>query len=316
MWNRLEKATKSIRGLVVLVMLAGCGTPLASTVASTSTPIPINTPVPTPAPQASPLVPAEPSIGIVALPTTRPQPGDATSQALPSAVNALSTESPLKRRDVPPEGVAAQLSYFRGGGGVCVPERRNDQPRIVMYNVQQEIATRSPICFMGLAYDQDIDARVMLPDGTMRQKRIAGELCCHSWDWESLPGDPLGEYIISARQGRIQVTGTFTIIAATAPRILVLPPYAPAGTTFRIALAGFPPQQRVPLHLYRVGGETCQEPPCWSYASALPPAQMDEHGETIYSLSTQPDDPRGGYLVDTGSAAPQMFLDSRTFSVR
>jgi hypothetical protein len=65
-----------------------------------------------------------------------------------------------------------------------------------------------------------------------------------------VPGDPRGDHTFSVTQPNMaQITGAFTVAAATRPRVVSLTRAGSAGTTFRIGVAGFPGE--VALYLYK-----------------------------------------------------------------
>ena len=115
-----------------------------------------------------------------------------------------------------------------------------------------------------------------------------------AWTWVILPGDPLGTYTLTATQGGLKAVGTFTVVRATAPHIIVYPRSGVRGTAFSVGLAGFQPSSTVPLYLYR----QCDESPlCFNYATQLSTVRTDARGEANYTLRTQRDDPLGTYLA-------------------
>ncbi|MCA1692729.1 MAG: hypothetical protein LC733_11230, partial [Actinobacteria bacterium] len=229
--------------------------------------------------------------------TSTTEPAVSTSSSTVS--QTTSTElaapgSPLQRRDVPPEGVKAQFEYFQEGDGACfgLDESR---PAAVVDFEKPEMATSFIICFPGFAPNQPVQADVRLPDGKMR--KISSE----SFNvpegvpfslWTAVPGDPLGTYEVTATQGALRGTGRFTVSVASSPNLVEIEPlFGPAGSVFRFALAGFPPNRNVELYLYR---QTEAGP--YSFLTTLSP-RMDGKGETILTVHTAPDDPPGVYCL-------------------
>jgi hypothetical protein len=179
-----------------------------------------------------------------------------------------------------------------------------------------EIATAFFICVDGFLQGQDIDIQVLLPDGTTRGLDSANLAASNGTSaggaeliWTSLPGDPVGEYTITATQGERQAAATFNILPASEPRFAVVPRTGPPGTTFQIQLVGFPPNQEVAIHLYRL------EDRVWRYTTSLPTSdtriQTDERGQATYELATQADDLATAYMLVTVPAAqaPRIFSD-------
>jgi hypothetical protein len=268
--------------------------PVTGTLPSTYTPPPTATSIP---PTATP-VPATDTPTPVPSDTPSPLPTD-TPEPTPS--DTPIPESPLKRNDIPPEGVQAQLGFFTPNI-LCLP---SEKPLITVAP-EAEIAQVLLICLTGFQTQGAIAAEVKLPDGAIRQNKI--EPSVGRWLWLSLPGDPLGEYTIIAQQGDLEASGTFTVRPASVSRIAALTKSGPPGATFQFALAGFQPGQA--LYLYRLSGSN------WVYATELPPAQVDGRGEAIYELSTQPDDPSGTYVVVTKPIrSAYLTSDPELFSV-
>lgn len=211
-------------------------------------------------------------------------------------------ESPLDQEDTPPEGVEAQLGFFTPGPGPFCP-LAGSEPAVGFDFTEREITQDLTICPVAFG-PGELDVQVAMPDGSVRQSGS------RQWKWTTLPGDPLGEYVVTATQGAVQATGSFTVTAASSPRILALTKSAPPGETFLIALAGFQPGQD--LHLYGAG--TCEDnAPGWCFRTTLPPPELDARGEAYYQIPTEPDDPTGAYLVHTGEgglfgiSSPEVF---------
>jgi hypothetical protein len=216
-------------------------------------------------------------------------------------------QSPLKRKDVPPEGIAAQLivsppakpppprpppSPGRAAPRCPLDLEDAPEPRAGMPPDPNEIGTTFYVCFGGLEPDQDVDVEVTWPNGVVQWTRDhTDDRGMVAWGWIALPGEPLGVYVVSATQGPRRATGTFAVRAASRPRILVLPEVGSPGSIFRVYLAGFEPHRFVPLYLYRDS----------TYATELPSAAMNDRGEAIRDLRTEPDDPVASYLVRTGA---------------
>jgi hypothetical protein len=241
---------------------------------------------------------------------------------------AMAAESPLKRHEAPPTGVRDQLAAFGGAAGdPCRAQANPDEPNVrvsripfdysdgLSQNDTIEIGTVAKICLWGFTSGAKVTIMITRPDGASEQ------VSPHD-DQLFLPGDPLGDYSVVASDGERQATGTFVVRPASTPRVWVLGDRpemiwnaekgAPA-TTFRIALMGLPPNQSVPLYLYGIGPNGSSSAWPWAYLAKLPAAQTNENGEALYSLSTQPDDPAGSYLVDVppGIKANNIFKSSQ-----
>ncbi len=199
--------------------------------------------------------------------------------------------SPLKRKDIPPEGIRSQFEFFQEGDGSCrgLPA---GPPRALVERERIEIGQFFAICFPGFPLHQSVTAEVRLPDGTIRRSPMTDIDFdgVANWFWSTVPGDPLGAYAVTATLGSLTGTGTFTVLPASRPGILVpLPHTAPAGATFQIGIFGFEPNATVPLYVYR----NLPEGP-YEFVTVLS-VKVDAQGQTLYELQTDADDPPGEY---------------------
>ena len=243
--------------------------------------------------------------------------GDATpSTSAPAPATTspeASNEGALGRHDAPPEGVKAQFEFFQEGDGSCFGLDES-KPAAVVDFPNPQIAMTFVICFPGFAPNQPVEADVQLPDGTVRTVSVTtfnSPEGVPALSWTSVPGDPLGVYKVSARQGSISGTGSFTVGAAATPRTVGIPPLAgPPGTTFRFGLAGFVPNSVVDLYLYRSG-----ENGVHTYLTTVP-VTMDGDGQAILSLPTAAGDPEGAYcFVRRGPKAAPDYSCGLTFAL-
>lgn len=203
-----------------------------------------------------------------------------------------SDASLLKRRDAPPQGIKAQFEFFQEGDGAC---RGLDttRPAAVVELPQPTIGMVFIICFPGFTPNRPVQAEVQLPDGSSRQMQVREydfNEGIAQWFWYSLPGDPIGTHTVRATQGSVRGAGSFTITRATTPRVLVAPPNeGPAGTTFRVGMAGFTPNSETLFYLYRgIRGDR------YEYLSSVV-VRINATGEAIYPVTTRRDDPIGTY---------------------
>jgi hypothetical protein len=206
----------------------------------------------------------------------------------------------LKRRDPVPDGVTAQLGFGGGGaGGSCFPLQETK----IVVRQQLQIADEAyltSICLTGLVPKQDIQVQVALPDGSMRRNRLRADRAGTAlWEWNLLPGEPLGEYTITASQAALRLDSNFTVSAASQPKMLIIPPEGPPGTTFQIGLAGFQPGTRAMIPLYRHHARYS------TYLTQLP-IEINARGEGLYTLRTRPDDDAGTYdlILDASKGRP------------
>jgi len=129
--------------------------------------------------------------------------------------------------------------------------------------------------------------------------------------WTSVPGDPLGNYEVSATQGTLKGTGRFGVSAASTPRMVGIEPSSgPPGTTFRFGIAGFAPNSVVDLYLYRAEGNGS-----YRYLTKVP-VTMDGLGQTVFSFPTARDDPKGSYcMLRRGPKAALDYFCALSFDV-
>jgi hypothetical protein len=162
-----------------------------------------------------------------------------------------------------------------------------------------EILQGANICFSSFSPDHSLTVNIFLPDGTTEQHSLSltpqGFM---GFMWYPLPGLPFEDVIVTSQQGQLQTSVRFRLQPAAQPRILVLPKEGFPGTTFRVALAGFAPNQ--PLYLYKETNECEIQSQCWEFLTTLTVLTVNDRGETVYELHTESDDPTGSYLIHTG----------------
>lgn len=209
--------------------------------------------------------------------------------AVPSTEPATTT-SPLKRREAPPQGALGQFSVFVGGDPPCLGHVETARPEVTAdIYPRPEVGTFFYLCFNGLKYSDPTHVDVTLPNGTLRSssERYAFK------GWYVMPGDPLGTYRVTARQGNKIASGSFSVTPASTPRILLLRPDMGApGSTFSFILAGFSPRALVPVDVC-VASE--KKDRC-SYLTTLQ-LRMDDQGTLLYRLKTEATDPPGTYCL-------------------
>jgi hypothetical protein len=169
------------------------------------------------------------------------------------------------------------------------------------------------ICFIGFDPTQEIDGSIQASDGTVVASdevpiiQLSGT---GTWRLTVYPEDPIvpnETYTVTGTQGAATVATLPLVVSSSERRIAVKPPFSgPAGSTFSVALAGFDPQESVPLYLYSCQGagaiQTC------TFVRDLPLVQMDENGQGLFSVPTSPEDPPGGYAVGFGTTAAATFV--------
>jgi hypothetical protein len=103
-----------------------------------------------------------------------------------------------------------------------------------------------------------------------------------------------------------QITGAFTVVAATVPHVVSLTSEGGAGKTFRIGLAGF--EGEVALYLYK----TQQTENQWKFLATLPTVSVGSDGETVFELRSQAGDPAAQYGITTDPRAQCNITQSPT----
>jgi len=257
--------------------------------------------------------PASPTAVPTAVPTATP-----TAVPTVTPTEEQASDSPLKHHDAPPNGVEAQLSYtVLNEGWLCLDLAGNRLVKVVETNAilsHPAIVSVVNICATNFVANANLQFELRLPNGSVRRNQVRTNNGGSAvWEVTILPGDPTGDYTITATQNNVQATNTFTVQQPLERRMLIFPPKGPAGGRFRIALAGYAPYQVVTLDLYYYEKDKslCPLLGCHAYLTRLPPVQTDAQGTAIYVLRTQPDDPPNTYLVNPWPDA----AGSRQFTV-
>lgn len=247
-----------------------------------------------------------------------------------SETTAITESSPLKRRDVPPEGSLAQFEWYEEGNGPCEGFGTPNVPmvRFHLYPdplIQSDSHTESSVvsigrfmymCVLGFG-DITPVLHIQDPDGTVHTRQDGGG---YGWfspgnagvAWRALPGDPLGDYLITATGDGSVAEAVLSVVPASEPGIVVMEPtepgippglagyaYGPAGTTFTFAIFGFPPEQTVPVYLYfeETSGNHV-------YLTELRAVQVSAAGTAYFDVVTRVDDPTGHYCVQIEPSLP------------
>lgn len=240
-----------------------------------------------------------------------PIPTISPSIPTPTTINTSlpTSKSPLKKNDIPPSGVAPLLQAFSGGAGAAPCYKTPDgslKPVIVPFDelIENTIRVNSMylLCFHEFAPSEPLEVQLVSPNGQKHREQIKiddggnGE-----WSWLVLPGSPIGKYTITGTQGTRQASSTFIVSLASEPSIRILTDKSgKPGTIFKIAMAGFIPNEKIILYLYReVDLHTCGTfaTNCYKYLTILSVDKANERGELIYELVTQVDDPLGTYYI-------------------
>ena len=215
-------------------------------------------------------------------------------------------ESLLQRRDAPPTGVADQVSFFGIGNGGCSDEPETPTVHFFSYQLGEvpgpatvDMGDSFAFCLAGFDPAGDVEVVVQRPDGNELNRTVApppnSDFPVRTLSWDPVPGDPLGAYMVTARQGAATASGKFTVQLASQRGLRVirggLSSLEP-GDTVRIALTGFEANESVPIHIYGPRGESAQH----VYLTTVAP-RVDGDGQLLYELVTRPNDPEGFYYL-------------------
>jgi hypothetical protein len=264
------------------------GTPAAAATASPTHGHPAATGgTPDPA-AATPTMPGHPATG------TRPP--LSTTPPASSAPGAAEPDDLLKRNEPLPAGVPEQVEFFLGGGDQdCTGDAPAGSPQIGGVPPVVEIPVIVHLCIYGFDLAKPPAVTVTHPSGlvTTAALRADGD---YLWTaFSGLPGDPIGMYIVTAVQGKLEAAVKFELRHASSPRISLVWPVdpAPAGADFDLYLGGFPANQPTPMHLYDYA--------TGQYRTSFTVA-VDPIGEAHVVIDTKPDDPLGCYGLISGLA--------------
>jgi hypothetical protein len=171
-----------------------------------------------------------------------------------------------------------------------------------------EIGGAERVCFDGFDPDQGTAVVTISSPSSSRDVEIStSSQGSGTWSVAPVPGDPLGDHTFSVTQPNMaQITGAFSVVAATVPRVVSLTGEGGAGTTFRIGLAGF--EGEVALYLYK----TQQTKNQWTFLATLPTVSVGSDGETVFELSSQAGDPAAQYGITTDPRAQCNITQSPT----
>jgi LysM repeat protein len=215
----------------------------------------------------------------------------------------------------PPAGVAQVLGFFNPnldhcsltGGSAAEIFIGTSQP------VEQHVWERAQevgVCVRNFSGAEPIVVEITRPDGQIVRKPLTppGE----RWGWPVRPGDPLGEYTVTAVQGALADADAFTVQAASTRRILVLRKGVSPGQQMDVVVAGYEPG-RLRLFIYKRregAGEG-------DYFGSLPPFNINQEGEGSISFRIIEAMAPGRYAVYTGEAGGEFLglSDPRVFQV-
>lgn len=187
-----------------------------------------------------------------------------------------------------------------------------------------EVAEPVQLCLWHFAAGEPIHVSVRSPDGrvTTSVGHPPGDLPCLSdncyshVNWAAVPGDPLGDYEITAVQGPLRATATVRVVPATMRRLLVVGNGIDQGqyTTFRrgatiqVAAAGYSSTSEVQLSIYYTHEQALQlNVPELRFLTWVQ-LRMDSSGGAVYGLRTAAGDRPGCYALDTSPRTQALGL--------
>jgi hypothetical protein len=225
---------------------------------------------------------------------------------------ASTDPSVLKRRNLPPQGVERQVTFGAAGDSLCYPktrvqiifDRRPFPPPaegveggFVPPNryAEPEVGEGFWICPAGFDLTKSLRVAVTDPTGKTQVKVLPPKNPNRSnqslWQWDPRPGDPLGEYRVTATQGELHAERTFRLHPASKPNISLVATDIPPqpGDDLRVMLVGFNPRERVRLNVYGLDAE--QGGGKYNYMTSVY-IRVGPTGDAIFPLATGRDDPR------------------------
>jgi hypothetical protein len=227
---------------------------------------------------------------------------------------------PLSGRRRLPAGVRGQLRGAVGVGDAprCMFDGPAPAPMLTTWSYASFLevrhggrvapAERLFVCAYGFASKRTsprITARIVRPDGrvAIRHWRSTKPYYWALDSWVVRPGDPTGTYTVTARQGDLTATTSFTAVRPDRPRLFVLDPFESfvpfqvLGKPLTIALAGLPPRSKVWLDFYRTRRlRVRQEFPHFHYFNSVR-IRVNRQGMRLYRLETARSDRAAVYQV-------------------
>jgi hypothetical protein len=224
----------------------------------------------------------------------------------------------LARRDPVPGGVRAQLRFFQGGNNPCqVTDKFEVTASGSLSRAFMTVPDVNVVCVNGVMPGVRLHVSVTAPSGRVvrswtRMPGAGDRLTAFSM--RSLPGE-VGDHVIRAVQGPRSIRKVVELRRAESPQLLPLvenegnafPPRSPRGTTFRLAVGGFPPGSKVPLRIYGGAYPSAMGAPMRYLTSH--PVRVDSTGYGTWELTTSAGDPVGCYYV-THESLPEHRAES------
>jgi 5-hydroxyisourate hydrolase-like protein (transthyretin family) len=131
--------------------------------------------------------------------------------------------------------------------------------------------------------------------------------------WYALPGEPLGDYRVTARGGNQTFAATLTVVAARGPRVVVQPRLTTANAGVVVGLTGFAAGEN--LVLVRYGGADAPSGTVELRQLDRTEVTTDAAGNAIRTLSTRGARPGQLYLVAVFRAESDEALAQAVYAV-
>jgi hypothetical protein len=171
------------------------------------------------------------------------------------------------------------------------------------------IADPLRICLLRFRTGTPIQVTIRSPKGRLDRSiappPCSGRQCASEVHWAALPGDPLGDYQVTAVQGDLTAHGRIIVEKSDEPRLMVVGGVIDEdqrvtvrpGRTVGIAIAGFRPHRSIGLLFFYT--PNLDPYPTRLRFRAWTPVETDASGAAVFHLRTAPSDPRGCYVVNT-----------------
>ena len=217
-----------------------------------------------------------------------------------------------------PHNVAALMDVDEGGadGFACWEELDGVRTPTVWFGGEGDptvtrVAMASPlrICLLRFRAGTPIQVTIRSPSGRLDRSTApppcSGQQCASEVHWAALPGDPLGDYQVTAVQGDVTAHGRIIVEKSDEPRLMVVGGViyedqrvtVRPGRTVGIAIAGFQPHRSIGLLFYHT--PNLDPYPQDLRFRAWTPVKTDASGAAVFQLRTAPSDPPGCYVVNT-----------------
>jgi hypothetical protein len=279
---------------------------------------------------------ATPSTAAPSPTRTTTAPPASTSPTGSSSSSTATTSEALAHPDIPilqqrrpaPDGVLDQmLSTFGGAGGDSLCDTasrilhpgRIDKPTVAIGTDQRpnfavlEVAHPIQLCLWRFEAGHPIHVSIRDPNGRVTtslgyppSRPPCSDNCYSHVNWAAVPGDPLGDYDVTAVQGLLRAVGMVRVVPATMRRLLVVgngideQEYQTfqRGEAVRIAIAGYGPRRGVQLFVYYTPERALQlNVPTLRFLTWIQ-LRAGSHGGVTYDLRTVADDRPGCYALD------------------